>query len=157
VFVDGREYGQTPVAVRDLARGVHRVRVVRDGYAPAERRIVITASRPAQSIVIPLAAPRVTSSRGERSGSPTPSTPATTGRDSGDLVVESKPSGARVYVDNKLVGTTPLSVRNVAAGSHAVRLERDGYRRWSASVRVAAAERSRVTASLERERSFENR
>jgi serine/threonine-protein kinase len=150
VFVDGREHGRTPVVIRDLSRGAHRVRLVRDGYAPAERRVVITPSRPAQSIVVPLAAPRATASRGTRSTIPAPSSPATMGRYSGDLVIESKPPGAKVYLDNKLAGTTPLSLPMVPAGSHAVRLERDGYRRWSASVRVVAAERNRVTASLER-------
>src|SRR6185436_19772417 len=48
VLVDGREQGETPIAIRDLARGTHRVRLVRDGYAPVERQVVITASRPAQ-------------------------------------------------------------------------------------------------------------
>jgi hypothetical protein len=43
-----------------------------------------------------------------------------------------------------------VSLRQVAAGSHVIRLEREGYRRWSASVRIVAAERNRVTASLER-------
>ena len=149
VFVDGREHGRTPLTVRDLAPGAHRVRVVRDGYAPAERRVVITQSRPAQSIVVPLAGPRAAASRVPPPTIPAPS-PATIGRYSGDLVVESKPPGAKVYVDDKLAGTTPLSLQNVPAGSHAVRLERDGYRRWSSSVRVVAAGRNRVTASLER-------
>jgi len=150
VFVDGREYGQTPVAIRDLARGTHRVRLVRDGYAPAERRVVITEARPSQSLVVPLAAPRPTAVRGTQSTTPAPATPATIGRYAGDLVIESKPTGARVYIDSKLAGTTPLLLRHVAAGTHVVRLERDGYRRWSSAVRIVAAERNRVTASLER-------
>src|SRR5439155_1900084 len=128
VFVDGREYGRTPIAVRDLARGAHRVRLVRDGYAPAERRIVVTRSRPVHSLIVPLAAPRATASRGTQSTMPPP--PATTGRYTGDLVIESRPSGAKVFLDNKLAGTTPVSLPQVAAGSHVVRLERDGYRRW---------------------------
>jgi hypothetical protein len=66
------------------------------------------------------------------------------------LHVESRPGGARVFLDGRLIGTTPLSVPSVAAGEHAVRLERDGYRRWSSSVRIVAAEQNRVTASLER-------
>jgi hypothetical protein len=41
-------------------------------------------------------------------------------------------------------------VGEVAAGDHAVRIELDGYQRWSSSVRVAAGERGRVAASLER-------
>jgi serine/threonine protein kinase len=150
VIVDGREHGETPIAIRDLARGTHRVRVVRDGYAPVERQIVITPSRPAQSIVVPMYEARATASHGTLSSNPTPSTPATIGRYTGAVVIESKPSGAKVYLDNKLAGTTPLTLPQVPAGSHAIRLERDGYRRWSAAVRVVATERSRITASLER-------
>jgi hypothetical protein len=55
-----------------------------------------------------------------------------------------------VFLDGRAVGSTPLSMREVRAGEHAVRLEHDGYRRWSGSVRVVAAEQNRVTASLER-------
>jgi hypothetical protein len=150
VFLDGKEQGTTPVAVRELERGAHRLRLEHDGYAPVERSIVITASQPAQSIIVPLTEARATASGGTRSSTPVPTTPATLGHYSGTLVIESKPPGAKVYVDNKLAGTTPLTVPNLPAGSHAVRLERDGYRRWSSSVRVVAAERNRVTASLER-------
>jgi PEGA domain-containing protein len=66
------------------------------------------------------------------------------------LVIDSRPTGAKVFLDGRLVGATPLSMREVRAGEHAVRLEHDGYRRWSGLVRVVAAERNRVTASLER-------
>jgi len=55
-----------------------------------------------------------------------------------------------VYLDNKPVGRTPLTLNGVNAGEHVVRLERDGYRRWGRSIRVVTAERNRVTASLER-------
>ena len=68
----------------------------------------------------------------------------------GALVVDSRPSGARVFVDGKAAGTTPLEVGSVDAGSHALRLELDGYQRWTSAIRVVAGERNRVTASLER-------
>jgi len=55
-----------------------------------------------------------------------------------------------VFLDGKLVGTTPMTLESVGAGEHAIRLERDGYRRWSSSVRIVASEKNRVTASLER-------
>ena len=45
----------------------------------------------------------------------------------GLLVVESLPAGATVYLDNKSVGKTPLTLRSVHAGEHVIRLERDGY------------------------------
>jgi hypothetical protein len=81
---------------------------------------------------------------------PTPATPGTVGRFVGDLTVESRPAGANVFVDGKLVGTTPVQLPALNAGEHVVRLERDGYRRWSSLIRVVASERNRVTASLEK-------
>jgi hypothetical protein len=144
VFVDGRDQGKTPLAVQDLSSGAHRVRVVRDGYAPEERRISITVSRPAQSMTVALSPVRGTESR------PLTAASGTVGRFFGALAVESRPPGATVFVDGKLVGTTPMHLPSVSAGEHAVRLEREGYRRWSSSVRVVATEQNRVTASLEK-------
>jgi hypothetical protein len=143
VSVDGKDRGVTPAAIRDLARGAHHVRITHDGYAPEERRVVITTSRPAQSLTVPLA----------RTAAP-PRTQATAtspaARFVGALAVESRPAGAKVFLDGQLVGTTPMALPSVSAGSHAIRLEHDGYRRWSSSVRVVASEQNRVTASLER-------
>jgi hypothetical protein len=66
------------------------------------------------------------------------------------LVVESRPAGAAVFVDGRLAGQTPLSLPDVRVGSHAVRIERAGYRIWTASVSISAGEQNRVTASLEK-------
>jgi hypothetical protein len=145
VAVDGHDYGPTPVAVRDLTRGAHRVRVTRDGYAAAERRVVITTARPSQALTFALERPSATPRVGQTSP-----TPGTAGTFAGTLIVDSRPAGAKVFVDGKLAGTTPLSMHDVRAGEHAIRLEHDGYRRWSSSVRVVAAEQNKVTASLER-------
>ena len=68
----------------------------------------------------------------------------------GPLRVESRPAGASVYLDGRLVGVTPLSLPAVPAGEHTIRLELDGYQSWTSSVRVVATEANRVTASLER-------
>jgi serine/threonine-protein kinase len=145
VFLDGHDAGRTPVAVRDLEPGTHRLRVVRDGYEAQERRVVITATQPAQSIIMNLEPRRGGEVRASQS-----SAPETIEKYTGALVVESRPAGAKVFIDNKLVGTTPLSLAGVRAGEHALRLESEGYRRWTSQVRIAAGERGRVTASLER-------
>ena len=149
VAVDGKEYGQTPVAVRELARGAHRVRVTRDGYAAVERHVVITASQPSQSLTIPLERPTDPAAARAADAASTSARDSGSGF-SGSLVVDSRPSGANVFLDGKLAGTTPVAIPGVRAGEHVVRIERDGYRRWSSSVRVVSAEQNRVTASLER-------
>lgn len=151
VFVDGREYGVSPFAVRNLAHGAHNVRVVRDGYNAEERRVVLTASQPSQSLAIDL----------ERQGGSAPATPrgaqaarpaetGSSGGFTGDLVIASSPPGAAVSMDGKPVGTTPVTLRAVPIGSHVIRLEHEGYRLWSSAVRVVASQQNRITASLEK-------
>ena len=145
VSVDGKDRGVTPATVRDLTRGAHRLKITHDGYAPDERRVVITASRPSHSMTVALTRAGVAApARGAQAAR------APAGRFAGALAVDSRPAGARVFMDGKLVGTTPMALPSVPAGSHAIRLEHDGYRRWSSSVRVVASEQNRVTASLER-------
>jgi hypothetical protein len=134
VFVDGHGGGETPTTVRDLARGTHQVRLVRDGYTTVERRIAITAAQPSQTLTVAMV-------------KTPPPAPAKT---EAPLVVESKPSGAVVFLDGRQVGTTPLTFPLVQVGSHSVRITLEGYRPWTSAVQVGAAETNRVTASLER-------
>jgi len=145
VFIDGRESGRTPTTVRNLASGAHRVRIVRSGYEPEERRVAIGEARSPASLSIDLARARISST-----STPPTVTPGTAGRFAGLLEVASRPTGAKVFVDGRSIGTTPLGIADLSAGEHVIRLELDGYRRWSSSVRIVANERNRVTASLER-------
>ena len=142
VVLDGRDVGETPLTVRNIARGAHTVRIARDGYVADQRRVVVSAASPAQSLTVALA-------RARRAGEAT-SIPPGPGQSMAALNVESRPAGASVFLDGKLIGRTPLQVGEVAAGDHDVRLELDGYRRWSSTVHVAPGERRRVAASLER-------
>jgi serine/threonine-protein kinase len=68
----------------------------------------------------------------------------------GSLSVSSRPAGATVTLDGRVVGVTPLTLPEVAAGSHAVRLQLEGYRTWSVSAQVVTGQAKRVNASLER-------
>jgi Protein kinase domain/PEGA domain len=144
VSVDGKDYGPSPATVRNLARGTHHLKITHEGYVMEERRVVVSSSRPSQSMTLELAPVRAAAS--SRSQPPA----AAEGRFVGSLAVDSRPTGAKVFMDGTLVGTTPMALPSVPVGSHAIRLEHDGYRHWSSSVRVVASEQNRVTASLER-------
>ena len=73
----------------------------------------------------------------------------TTAAGPGSLQVLSRPSGATVRLDGRVVGRTPLVISDVRAGSHDVRIELAGFRGWLTSVDVRPGARARVAASLE--------
>lgn len=69
-------------------------------------------------------------------GQPTPTpTPAF-----GSIAVSSEPSGADVYLDNRIRGITPVTLEGVPNGPHTVLLRIDGYRDYSREVTVMAAQ-----------------
>jgi hypothetical protein len=129
VLVNGKPRGKTPLALRDLALGSYTIRVERDGYAPEERTLQITSQRPTASATVDL--------RELKSGP-------------GGLNVQSRPDGARVYVNDRLAGSTPIAIPGLPAGPATVRIELDGYEPWTTTVSVGAGEQTRVGASLEK-------
>jgi serine/threonine protein kinase len=149
VFLDGKASGRTPTIFRELARGAHRIQVTRDGYTAVDRRVVIAQSGPSQTVTLRLPRAPVAVKTTPAAG-PVRVAPATTDQVKGSVDVDSRPSGAKVFVDGRLVGKTPMMLSDVSVGDHAIRLELDGYARWSSSVRIVLNEQNRVTASLEK-------
>jgi serine/threonine-protein kinase len=85
---------------------------------------------------------------------PAPAKPPQTTRARGDvttgsMVVETRPAGARVIIDGKPAGVTPVTLSDLRAGSHPLRIELIGYKTLVTSVIVKAGERSRVAVTLE--------
>ena len=135
VAVNGEPRGQTPLTLREMPLGSYTIRLTRDGYAGQEHQLRLTPARASASLVVLLRRVPVAARDASRHGS---------------LSVESRPAGARVFLDNRLAGTTPLAVSDLAAGSVDVRIEQEGYRPWTSIVQITANERSRVRASLDR-------
>src|SRR4029079_13148896 len=111
----------------------------------AERRIASTEQRGAPEPVrdqAPLS--RSGPSSAVRVINPRTASPAFIGA----LDIDSVPAGSTVFIDAKLAGATPLQVTELRAGSHVVRIVRDGHRRWTASVPVPADKRTRIKATL---------
>lgn len=68
----------------------------------------------------------------------------------GSLAITSDPSGALVMVDGEVVGTAPVVLKDVRAGSRVVRIQSSGYETWSTAARVVANKETRVSATLQR-------
>ena len=66
----------------------------------------------------------------------------------GSLTIDAEPAGD-VFVNRQSMGRTPLRLDKLRAGSHLIWIEREGYRRWTRVVAVAADRISRVSASLD--------
>jgi len=66
----------------------------------------------------------------------------------GALSVTSEPAGATIFIDNKSMGITPLTVNDIAAGNHVVTARLDGYGEYSTSILVSAGATRAVRATL---------
>lgn len=51
---------------------------------------------------------------------------------------DSKPNGADVYVDNELIGGRTATKKTVVAGTHSVRIAREGYQDWNRTLSLEA-------------------
>jgi hypothetical protein len=118
-LIDGELRGTTPITLT-LAPGDHVVEL-RGGGEPRTLPVTVTAGMQAsQHIELPRLAPGT-----------------------GQLQIRTEPAGARVTIDGRLRGKSPLVVSDLSAGEHAVLLEND-----LGSVKEAVIIESGVTASL---------
>ena len=137
VVVDGQSRGVTPLAVRELAFGAHTIEVSHPGHDTRQQRVTLSTRRPSRSVDVALRPAGVPAEAGAATNS------------TGSLQVASRPSGAQVFIDDSLIGTTPLLLSNVAAGSRSVRIELSGYQMWTTAIQIKPSARLRVSASLQ--------
>jgi serine/threonine protein kinase len=161
VTVNDRWRGRTPLTLDKLKFGDYSVRVVLRGFSVGREDVALSQSEPSSNVAVRLqrqaaAAPPPPVRPGPRPGVPVrnaearPARPALGSAFTGSVFVDSRPQGARIVIDGKMVGTTPARIPEVTIGSHVVRLELAEHRAWTVATRVAAGEETRVTGSLER-------
>jgi hypothetical protein len=110
ILVNGKSMGQTPTTL-ELPVGQHRVEISLDGYVPIVR----------ESIPINRDQTETLSGALEQK--------------MGLLELSSTPSKALIIIDDKEMGYTPMSLK-LPAGSHKVRLSKDGYHDYEETVDV---------------------
>jgi len=111
-----------------------------------------TPSEPATAIATPSAAPGANAPDAPRAQRPVRQAerlPANADPNAaGGLFAITRPLGAQVFLDNKLIGTTPLFMSQLSSGSHEVRLELPGFRTYSSSIQVEPSRRFRLAVQL---------
>ncbi len=126
VYLDGQLIGQTPLCKCDLkemiAVGNYTLRLVptEGNLEPFEQRIAIS---PKILTVID----RSFGQQGLSDGSIINLVPIDDKKDA-QISVTSFPNTAQVYLDNNLVGETPVLLENITESDHELKLARDGYK-----------------------------
>jgi hypothetical protein len=128
--LDGISYGgalKTPCTVPNVKPGTHVIELALPGYQDWSTSVQVNP--------------------GETSSVSATLTPKTTPA-TGTISVSSSPSSANVYLDNSYKGITPLTIPDVSAGTHTIKVTLAGYQDWSTSVQVTSGETLPVPASL---------
>jgi hypothetical protein len=66
----------------------------------------------------------------------------------GTLSVSSEPSGAKVFVDDVLRGTSPADVPDLSPGAHTLRFEREGYENMTMAFSIRGGQTTTLSTSL---------
>ncbi|ACS33484.1 DUF2341 domain-containing protein [Thermococcus gammatolerans] len=122
VYVNGTYRGTTPVGLV-LPPGKYSIRISKDGYR--EYTTTVTLS-PGEHRMI---SATLTSAQGY-------------------LTVHTSPSGAKVYVDGKYIGTTPIENYQLSIGHHVVKLSKDGYISQEVGVLINPEETTKINRAL---------
>ena len=149
VTVNGVWTGRTPLTLERRPFGDYVIRVVQTGYDVVRESFKLSAAAPSRTIDIALKPAAGAKPPEQRPAAPdTPKAGA--GATTGGLFVDSRPQGARVMLNGKPAGVTPLRLNDQPVGSYEVRLELADHQAWTATARVVGGEIARVTGSMER-------
>jgi hypothetical protein len=131
VYLNGDIKGTTPqndaLDITSLAPGTYTVRLSKAGYNDYTTSVQVTAGGIAQ-----VTATLVPSGTGQ----------------GGTLSVSSSPTGADVYMDNQYKGITPVTLSNLPAGTHTVKISLAGYNDYVSNVQIADGQTTQVSAAL---------
>ncbi len=142
VLVGGQEAGTgNEVAVEHLEPGSITLRVEAEGFEPFEELVEVVAG---ERLVMPI---KLTKTETETTGGTRP--PPATATSTSTIVFESTPAGADVYVDNSLIGKTPLEWTK-GTGDHKVSYRLGGYDTASFSVSAPSEGSETVARTLKK-------
>ncbi len=122
VFIDGKRQGQlTPIEVK-VPQGKYFVKVTKDKFYPFEEEIVVEQGK-------------------------TMTVEADLVRQVGRLIIETTPPGAKAYIGNDLIGTTPLT-HDKPVGKYVITLKKPSFRDKIIEANIAPDESLEITVEL---------
>jgi len=124
IYVDGRSVGVSPYEGKALPPGTFRVRLAKEGYESWEKEVAVEIAKRVEILAYlkPI---------------------------DGSLEILSEPSGAKVSMNGKEIGETPLTVSRVQPGEHVIRIVKEEYASYEERMNVKGTNRT-IRASLQR-------
>ncbi len=114
VSIDGKAVGPAPYS-GELAPGEHNIEAEKEGFKGVAQQISVEA--------------------GEQLALRIPLSPASAAPGPPIIAVATEPRGAQLYLDDKLLGETPIKTKSTP-GEHAMKLVLDGYVTRTATLKV---------------------
>jgi len=126
IWLDGSWIGKTTNYKTTLSSGYHYVKFFMQGYNSYEKEFYLSAGGyvNVSAVLTPLV------------------------QQTSKLSVSSSPSGANIYLDGSFKGTTPMTINNVTAGSHNLKLTLQGYQEFQQNIYINAGDTKSISAQL---------
>lgn len=136
VFRGGRLLGRTPL-LATLTPGSHTLRFFLKGYATLTRTIEVSDKTNTNV--------KVNLSKGTASAAPQETSRMGVTNDGGgtQLVITSRPASAKVYLNGRLLGSTPVLTAGLAPGKYRLTLKRKGFSPYSRTFEMQAGQQLR--------------
>ncbi|MCU0631585.1 MAG: PEGA domain-containing protein [Methanolinea sp.] len=67
---------------------------------------------------------------------------------SGTVQITSEPSGANIFIDNRCIGITPLTIPSIPAGAHSIILQLKGYQDYQNTFNLNAGQTAQIQVAL---------
>jgi formylglycine-generating enzyme required for sulfatase activity len=120
---DDEPRGTTPGLFTNLPVGTHRLRLKLPGHASVEEDVTVEADK-VKDLNYSLST------------------------QFGNLHIETSPSGAEIWLDNKPKGRTPLELTRLLATSHQIHIKLKGYQAWFKQIEIEANKTERLAVNL---------
>ncbi len=123
IYLDGEKIGITPDSLKSVTIGMHEIELKREGHAEWIKTIKVKKGK--ELVLNAVLQPNT-----------------------GTASIESEPTGAKVSLDGKDAGKTPVSLSCIKIGTHEVALRMDGYVSCKSTIKIKAGKVSTLTEKL---------
>jgi hypothetical protein len=131
VYVDDSLQGTAPLSIAGIAPGNHVLTLKKKGCFLKKADITVDSTATAKEFSFVLLQP-------------------------GFLKVETTPSGAELWIDDKKEGTTPYETDRIKPGDHSVKLQLNNYTSQERTVKIENSGRDSLKITLEYSRAYKD-